>query len=125
MDAQQIFDRVARHLAKQGRQSMTSLGGDKICAYRGRAGLKCAAGVLIRDREYQRRMEGNNVRDLDADDLLPKRLRPHLDLLMDLQAAHDDADSGDSVRQILQHVAARHRLKAPILDRLTFPEVWR
>lgn len=46
---QQIFDQVARHLLKQGKQAKNS---DGACKYRTTDGLMCAAGCLIAEDEY-------------------------------------------------------------------------
>lgn len=46
---QEIFDTVSKHLLKQNERSGFS---DDSCSYRGPNGLKCAAGVLIPDKEY-------------------------------------------------------------------------
>jgi hypothetical protein len=54
MNNQQIFDKVSRHLLKQGTRSTDEL----QCVYRGPGGLKCAIGVLIPDEAYDPKMEG-------------------------------------------------------------------
>lgn len=45
MTGQQIFDRVATHLIRQGRRSLVA----GICVYRGADGTRCAIGALIDD----------------------------------------------------------------------------
>jgi hypothetical protein len=115
MKAQEIFDTVAKHLATQGRKAMIA----NACAYRGEGGLKCAAGVLIRDDEYNDGMEGKM-----ADDILPRRLCPHVDLILRLQYAHDDSQTGAAVSAKLYEAAIMHRLSPAILDTLKFPDVW-
>ncbi|HXP50958.1 MAG TPA: hypothetical protein VN922_13445 [Bacteroidia bacterium] len=54
---QEIFDKVAPHLVRQGRQSILD-NGSGICAYRGSNGLMCAVGVLIPDNHYEPFLEG-------------------------------------------------------------------
>lgn len=49
MTAQQIFDRVAVHLATQRTQSARN----GICAYRGQGGAMCAVGCLIPEHHYR------------------------------------------------------------------------
>ena len=51
---QQIFDQVARHLLKQGKRAVSAQG---RCKYRTDDGLKCAAGCLISDEEYDQNFE--------------------------------------------------------------------
>jgi hypothetical protein len=62
MNEQQIFDRVADHLATQKKQSATS--DRKTCLYRGLDGTKCAFGIFIPDSCYDDRIEGNGASDL-------------------------------------------------------------
>ena len=47
MDAQEIYNKVKTHLLAQGEQARTSPWGN--CVYLNDQGLKCAAGVLLRD----------------------------------------------------------------------------
>lgn len=93
MTAQEVFDKVARHLLKQGQRSVRSVSHHKDqpeCAYRSPSGLKCAVGCLIPDHEYDPRMEGKAVDCLDdfagtMGELVPAHGR----LLMELQQIHD------------------------------------
>jgi hypothetical protein len=94
MNAQEIFDTVTRHLAKQGKPALE----DGRCRYRTKDGLSCGAGCLFTDAEYKPEMDarherGNLVARLAERDLLPKRLLPFLrsGLLGALQTAHDNA----------------------------------
>ena len=53
--AQEVFDQVAEHMLTQYELSMLN----DTCVYRGYSGLKCAAGCLIGDDEYNNElMEG-------------------------------------------------------------------
>jgi hypothetical protein len=66
MDRQAIFDKVKRHLLKQGCKSMED---DKSaitrwCMYRGPRGLKCAIGALIPDDLYDPAMEMKSIGQL-------------------------------------------------------------
>lgn len=56
---QEIFNIVSLHLLTQIKRSTKHLKNSwfSACAYRGENGLKCAAGVLIPDNEYQPEME--------------------------------------------------------------------
>ncbi len=66
---QEIFDKVAKHLLAQNKQSrrdtcyttMTS-----ACLYRTPGGLKCAVGCLIDDEHYDQNCEGVSVSKLVA-----------------------------------------------------------
>lgn len=98
MEAQEIFDKVTRHLERQGRRA--TIGG--TCAYRGVMGTKCAIGVLIEDREYSCEMEGKAAVELWDEGLLPGRYGPHIDLLDYLQHIHDVEDPNDWSGQLQQ-----------------------
>jgi hypothetical protein len=54
---QEIFDIVAAHLLKQGVQCKDGLS----CVYRGADNTKCAVGVLIKDQDYHKNMEGESI----------------------------------------------------------------
>ena len=53
MTPREMFETVAGHLLRQGRQSLR----DGKCAYRGGIGCKCAVGVLIADEHYTPELE--------------------------------------------------------------------
>lgn len=93
LTAQEVFDRVAVHLLKQGRKSQRIIPEDPVtCFYRGPTGLKCAVGCLIADEDYSSQMEGNSVHALIADfeeNPSVKTFADHDDLLSDLQILHD------------------------------------
>ena len=93
---QQVFDHVATHLLNQGRPSYSSE--HHMCAYRGDGGLKCAAGCLIADDEYDIKMEVNSWEDLvDSLSTVPVA---HKEMIGDLQHVHDEAHDllpGDNV----------------------------
>ena len=58
MNAQEIFDKVATHLSKQGHRAFD----DNACMYRSPNGDKCAMGCLIPDEEYNAdTMEGRGA----------------------------------------------------------------
>lgn len=60
MTTQEVFTKVATHLLKQNRRSLLiDESDDGTCAYRGKDGLQCAAGVLINDEQYDETLENN------------------------------------------------------------------
>lgn len=113
MDAQEIFDKVATHLLKQGRRSLTETGS---CAYRGVNGAMCAVGCLIPNHHYSPEMEGGTAEDLLIyhGEFLPE-LNPHVELLSDLQALHDEYEV-ELWPIALASVAKSHRLSADVLE---------
>lgn len=83
---QKVFDQVATHLLKQNRVSYKDdMAG--ICAYRGPNGLKCAAGCLIADSEYNPSWEAEGWNMLVARGEVPTA---HKALIRDLQKIHDE-----------------------------------
>lgn len=59
MNYQKIYDKVAKHLLTQMKQSVSAdLEG---CAYRGEGGTMCAIGCLIPDDLYRKGMEGKHA----------------------------------------------------------------
>jgi len=100
MDLQQIFDKSASHLLKQGVRSMREY--TKWCAYRGQDGLMCAVGCLINDHAYSQSLEGGGVRsqlevqwaleksgiEFDEDGMVMR-------LLSKLQLIHDTKEESD------------------------------
>lgn len=86
--AQEVFDQVATHLLTQNKRSMLKFDAD-ICAYRGDDGLKCAAGCLISDDEYNKElMEGFTWADM-LDRLAAGVSTKHNKLISKLQHIHD------------------------------------
>ena len=80
--AQDVFNQVARHLLRQDEKSIRPNG----CAYRGEEGLKCAAGCLIGDDEYDPSLEGKLWVSLVND---RKVCSNHSYLIEKLQVVHD------------------------------------
>ncbi len=80
--AQQVYDQVKEHLMKQNAKSIR---GD-TCAYRGNDGLKCAAGCLISDEEYEGIRE---CQDWTTQLLYNRVPNAHRKLISALQRVHD------------------------------------
>jgi hypothetical protein len=100
MTRQEVFDIVATHLIKQGKESR--IGGG--CAYRGEGGLKCALGVLIKDEFYREIWNGDGLgpdvfEALESSGVVPMELtgdddtRSDGEFLEGLQSIHDDIPS--------------------------------
>lgn len=98
MEAQDVFDRVVRHLGALPRQaSVTMDDGGVACRYRTDDGLCCAVGCLLTEAEVRTDFNGKAIAELEfsvtmmsRNNLIPRRLLPHLSLLHDLQQVHDD-----------------------------------
>ncbi|MGO4302227.1 hypothetical protein [Cupriavidus sp. RAF12] len=121
MEAQTLFNTVAKHLMVQGRRAVTENG--SVCMYRAPGGCKCAVGVLVPDDIYDDRMEGKGIprliSELDSWDLneplgmfIKDVLEPHYALLHALQNVHDQCDV-TSWRYELSVVASRFNLNLP------------
>lgn len=119
--AQEIFDQVAAHLIRQGQPALGRLTNSAMsasCMYRGVDGLKCAAGCLIADEEYNPQMEGHGWIDLVYEGLVGDE---HSSLVDALQGAHDKAPVQpilflDYVKAELRKIAERRNLNTEVLD---------
>ena len=127
MKQQDIFNKAAVHLMGMEGPSLDQ--DNDACAYRGKDedcefnGQMCAVGVFISDEHYYEDMEGcgidgSNMRAREAvalswgQDCLDA---PQLDLLSDLQNAHDQGsrceDWSDQIVWALERVARKHGLE--------------
>lgn len=144
MEAQQIFDKVATHLATQGKRAVSQHVDPYNCMYRSPDGGRCALGALIPDDEYDPDMEGQMATQLFDRWRGPPTLMalaPHRALVVALQGAHDRR--GDkfwdvqgalavkyrdaivpSIKDRLSRIALAFTLSPAILDTLNFPETW-
>ena len=96
MEAQEIFDKVKKHLLKQEVKSVNKEG---ACGYRGLNGRVCAIGCLIPDSLYDENMENLSIwnetcieatllgQNRELADLLGIENGP---LLRELQVVHDN-----------------------------------
>ena len=117
MTLQQVFDKVAAHLIRQGEPAIDPVRGD--CRYRlqrGRRCLKCAAGCLIPRRYYDPRMENKTIEAVVNKFEVPDYLRDSdmLELVGRLQSVHDDLSDDWNVARLkikLNEVAERHGLR--------------
>lgn len=105
---QQVFDQVARHLLAQGAQSREVGSG---CRYRGDGDLKCAAGCLIADDEYDAELEGNTWLPLANSGIVPQE---HAFLIRDLQNIHDNHLVA-SWPALLEDIGSRFGLSTTVL----------
>ena len=120
---QEVFDQVATHLIRQCGKSIKELGFDGgllrfVSAYRGDDGLKCAAGCLIADDEYDIGMERTLWRVLVSQGKIPKK---HWLLIDALQIVHDWMDKPDDINSWilgLKRVAEHYNLEFKIGDYL-------
>lgn len=81
--AQEVFDQVKAHLLQQNEQSIDEFLG---CMYRYK-NLKCAAGSLISDEEYDSNLENQSWQFLYSLGKVPKE---HNMLIAGLQIIHDE-----------------------------------
>ena len=94
MNEQEAFDKVARHLLKQGKKAIIHEGTEnEMCQYRTSEGLMCAVGCLILDEDYDVKIEGNAVAFVR--DEVPCLGELPLHLLEILQSVHDDEQPTD------------------------------
>lgn len=106
---QQVFDHVATHLLIQNARSVKN----GHCMYRSPEGLKCAAGCIIADDEYNEGMEDVVWRMLVRKEIVPEA---HMELIIDLQYCHDDYEP-KSWKRKLKEIARYHNLSTSVLDK--------
>ena len=106
---QQVFDQVATHLLTQNKRSANEKG---ECMYRGPEGLKCAAGCLIADDEYEQVFEGNSWRWFMVGGRVSRNCSG---LINNLQSCHDLIDV-NQWRESLKSIASRFKLSTEVLN---------
>lgn len=91
---QEIFDVVSKHLLTQIKRSMACVHQNRLesCAYRGKNGTKCAAGILIPDDEYEPGMESNAWSTLVENGKAENKFSREINLL---QLIHDENRNDD------------------------------
>lgn len=110
---QAAFDKVVRHLLKQGEKSTILIDRIPTCAYRGPSGRMCAVGCLIPDSEYSPDLENEVASDVRH--RVPSLALLDVDLLCDLQFVHDHRLPGAWPEE-LRGVADKHGLTMPDLE---------
>ncbi len=124
MDKQEIFNKVATHMAEQGCRSTLSDPEQPTasCAYRGDGGTKCAIGCLIPDNLYTKKLEGVVVTDDRVQSILIEAgvLNSFKDLsltclLKYLQDIHDNSFVNEWERDF-KELAEHYFLEMPALD---------
>lgn len=117
MERQEVFDKVATHLIKQGEACTEPHKGSVIptCLYRNSKGQKCAAGALILDEHYSEDLETNLVTETIVEQaLIASGVNPDdLELVERLQSIHDEEDVDAWERAL---VAAGHEYDLDIPD---------
>ncbi len=113
-ELQEVFDKVATHLLKQGSRSYHKGG----CAYRGREGKMCAVGCLIADKHYRSGLEGMNMKSESVQAALRySGINVTHDMkfmLEDLQACHDYSEVS-MWPQALRRIAGHYKLSTEVL----------
>lgn len=107
MECQEIFDKVYRHLMTQKTRSTDAYG---RCVYRSEKGLKCAAGCLIEDAEYDPSMEHRNWFGAALKPIREKI--GHESLVFDLQDIHDNTPP-ELWEEALKHYAKNFDMTIP------------
>ncbi len=127
-EIQPVFDKIVGHLRAQNAKSMimrpARLGGiiggeggwasdapEKICAYRSKDGLSCAAGCLIPDSEYHSNMEGRTIVGMEFFDNWPANTQQ---MVSRMQGVHD-RNPPEEWEHGFKLVAERYDLVVPAL----------
>jgi hypothetical protein len=102
---QEIFDKVAAHLLQQKYRCLDKK--SLVCLYRNSQGMKCAAGCLISDEDYEPSLEGRSWRELVA---MGHVSMDKSILISNLQVIHDTCEV-EHWRDKLQDLAESHKLE--------------
>ena len=102
---QEVFDQVATHLINQKVRSASQLG--VSCYYR-QDDLKCAAGCLISDDEYDVSIEGKAWSSLVYRSMVPST---HEDLITGLQEIQDCKKDEENFEDLLVEFAEQRGLQ--------------
>jgi hypothetical protein len=119
MTKQEIFDKVATHLLRQGKKS-TLNDSTPLCLYRGPDGISCAVGCLIKDEHYNLNLEGKPVHIGVVVEALRKSgvtntSRDTLPLLKDLQRVHDHRNPSKWMMELFM-LAKRWHLSSDVIE---------
>lgn len=114
MNRQEIFNKVATHLLRQGKASLTF----GICTYRGDDGTKCAIGIFIPDGQYSPYIEGKRVNAAELYSRLPSFILEDLDFARMLQHLHDCHENWSDIYKSLQDFALRNKLEMPVVEEI-------
>lgn len=106
--AQQVFDKVARHLLTQNARATNGTS----CKYL-EGSLKCAAGCLIDENEYKTTFENASWSVLEGRGDVPKE---HADMIRELQRIHDTYDNVLSWPYHLRRFAGEEGLSCSVVD---------
>ena len=117
-ELQEVFDKVATHLLKQGSRSRSKSEGQVGCAYRGDDGKMCAVGCLLKDDQYTPELEGKVSREYAVEKALEgsgiNMTRAMRRMLQELQSCHDNAPISEWP-EILESIAARYNLDDKVI----------
>ena len=116
MSRQATFNRVARHLLRQGRRAVDD--DSDTCVLHGNNNLRCAAGVLVTRRDYDPAFELDS--GVEAGGMTPlcdylESMGHELSLVQDLQLVHDTFNPSQWVKA-LRGVATTHKLSHAAID---------
>ena len=91
MTDQELYDKVAAHLLKQGdKAGIYQPDGSFSCMYRDDKGRQCAAGCLLEPEQYTAKLEGRGVSHSTVAVALYKSIGPYnAELVRELQVVHD------------------------------------
>jgi len=113
MTTQTAFNKIVKHLKKQGWKKSAHpedyVGDEPNCLYRGPDGMSCAIGCLIKDKDYDRSMEGQEVDNLIDNFSLTYLEEIDLSFLSDMQYFHDGGMSNPA--EELDAIADTYGLK--------------
>lgn len=112
---QQVYEHVVTHLLNQGKQATNvECVTHTACVYRSEDGLKCAAGCLIPDADYNAQLESLTWYGLIEGYDFPKE---HADLIGHLQSVHDCINPTEW-KKVLIDIASGYQLNPAFIHDL-------
>lgn len=118
---QELFTRAYLGVINQGGFSRTNSGYDMgACKYRGPNNRKCAVGHLIDDdiaRAWDSR-SNSRLSEIKATERypIPQHILQNLELLQDMQTAHDTSATIPDFQYKMEELARTHHLEMPKND---------
>lgn len=116
MTLQEMFDAAFIGLASQEFKKCKTDEGFAPCVLRGPNGLKCAAGWLIPDEDWD---EESNATPADFHPYFTNKERfseSELKFIVKLQKAHDNSAGAKSMRNLMILVADEYKLTVPTIE---------
>ena len=135
MTYEEAFEKIWNGLKSQGFEKSVDNEISTRCMYRSQTPdgkpLKCAAGWLIPDEDYDPQFEDKTIEELIELELLPEEFCEEdfysdyawRSFLNDMQSAHDIAETQDEMKRRLIKAGIKHTTKSAV-ERITGEKIY-